>query len=325
MSQFNAPDKQDRLIRLGTRQSKLALLQTDIVCSALLKKFPELKFDIVHITSTGDRVRDRPIAELNASGVFVKELEEALLEDKVDLVVHSLKDLPTSLPDELILAAVCNRLDPRDVLLSRNNMTFTQLPTGSRVATSSRRRSAQLRHLRPDLEFIDVRGNVTTRVQKLDEGMCDAIVLAAAGLIRLDLQDRIAEYLDYSTSTPSAGQATLAIECRSNDHAILGLVKTIEDNFVRAEITAERSFLAKLGGGCSIPVGAVAEVLHRHKLRLRGCVAAIGGEKIIRSTIEGELKNANELGVALAQAMIKLGAETLLEPLRKEPINISPP
>jgi hydroxymethylbilane synthase len=317
------PEK--KTIRIGTRESKLALLQTDMVVDELGKSFPDLKVEIIHITTGGDKVQDRPIADLGTRGVFVKELEEALFDNRVDLVVHSLKDLPTDMPDGLTLAAVLNRSDSRDVVVSHNKTKFMDLKPGSKVATSSRRRAAQLQNLRSDLEFIDVRGNIPTRLRKHDEGLCDAMILAAAGLLRLDLADRITEYLDYDISTPAAGQGALAVECRADDTAVLSLARAIEDPRVRTEITAERAFLEKLGGGCSVPIGAFAETQDDGAIHLRGCVASADGLEVIRSTEDGSPENAVALGQKLAEKMLKLGAGNLLEHLRQIPITISPP
>ena len=316
---------ENNTIKIGTRESKLALLQTDMVVDELSKSFPDLNVEIIHITTGGDKVQDRPIADLGTRGVFVKELEEALFDKRVDLVVHSLKDLPTDMPQGLTLAAVLQRSDSRDVVVSHNKTKFMDLKPGSKVATSSRRRAAQLQNLRKDLQFIDVRGNIPTRLRKHDEGLCDAMILAAAGLLRLNLGDRISEYLDYDTSTPAAGQGALAVECRADDEAVLTLVKAIEDAKVRAEITAERAFLEKLGGGCSVPIGAFAETQEDGKISLRGCVASADGFEIIRSTATGAPEDAVSLGQSLAEKMLKLGAGNLLEHLRQIPITISPP
>lgn len=318
------PDK-NKTIRIGTRESKLALLQTDMVVTELTKSFPDLKVEIIHITTGGDKVQDRPIADLGTRGVFVKELEEALFDNRVDLVVHSLKDLPTDMPAGLTLAAVLNRSDSRDVVVSHNKTKFMDLPAGSKVATSSRRRAAQLQNLRSDLEFIDVRGNIPTRLRKHDEGLCDAMILAAAGLLRLELADRITEYLNYDISTPAAGQGALAVECRSDDTTVLTIARAIEEAKVRAEITAERAFLEKLGGGCSVPIGAFAETNDRGDVYLRGCVASADGLKVIRATDEDTPENATALGQRLADKMLKLGAGDLLEHLKQIPITISPP
>jgi hydroxymethylbilane synthase len=312
-------------VRIGTRESQLAQLQTTIITGALKAKHPGLEVQVVFVTTRGDKTLDRPISALGTRGVFVKELEEALMADEVDLVVHSLKDLPTDLPDGLCLAAVLNREDTRDVLVSRHKTKFMDLAPGSKVATSSRRRAAQLRHLRKDLEFIDIRGNVPTRLRKHEEGLCDAVVLAAAGLIRLELQGKITEYFDFSLSTPAAGQGALAIECRSNDAEILNLVSSVEDAQIRAEITAERAFLDKLGGGCSVPIGAVASFHSRGIMSLLGCVASIDGEKLIRTSEEGSIEEAEKLGINLAEKVLKMGAGKLLEGLKMIPVTLSPP
>lgn len=231
-----------KIIRVGTRESQLARLQTDIAVIALQQRFPGARFEIVPITTHGDKVQDRPIAELGASGVFVKELEKALLAREVDFVVHSLKDLPTDLPDRLCLGAVLDRDDPRDVVVSRDKLTLSGLSPGSIVATSSRRRVAQLKALRSDLKFIDIRGNIQTRFRKHDEGQCEAMVLAAAGLLRLGLGERISEFLPIELSTPAAGQGALAVECLADDKRVLRLLSAIDDPSVRAQSTAERSF-----------------------------------------------------------------------------------
>ena len=316
--------KKHSVIRIGTRESQLAQIQTAIVTNALKAKYPELTLEIVFVTTGGDKTLDRPIAALGMQGVFVKELEEALLLHEVDIVVHSLKDLPTTLPQGLCLAAVLNRSDPRDVLVSRNKTSFMDLPPGSKVATSSRRRAAQLRSLRNDLDFIDIRGNVPTRLRKHDEGLCDAMVLAAAGLIRLKLEDRITEFFSFETSTPAAGQGALAIECREDDQPILDIVSVIEDTGVRAEITSERAFLEKLGGGCSVPIGAIAK-FEQNQVTIIGCVASADGSKIIRESDVGAASDPEKIGERLADRLIILGAANLLENLKQIPITVSPP
>jgi hydroxymethylbilane synthase len=315
-------------VRIGTRKSELAQLQTAIVSDALRRLYPAIVLDIVFVTTRGDKVRDRPIAELGTRGVFVKELEEALLDHEVDLVIHSLKDLPTDIPQGLCLTAVLDRADPRDVLISRNKTPLMSLPAGSKVATSSRRRSAQLRHLRDDLEFIDIRGNVPTRIKKHDDGHCDAIVLAAAGLQRLKLEHRITEYFSFDQSTPAAGQGALAIECRTDNAALLRVLQAVEDTVVRAQITSERAFLERLGGGCSVPIGAIAESDQKASngsLRLVGCVASIDGKRLIRKSMQDTFANAHALGLKLADEMLTLGAGDLLADLRQIPASVSPP
>jgi len=318
-------NKQRSTIKVGTRESQLAQLQTTIVTEAIKAQHPEIEVEVVFVTTRGDKTLDRPISALGTRGVFVKELEEALLAHEVDLVVHSLKDLPTDLPEGLCLASVLNRADPRDVLVSKNKTKFVDLPPGSKVATSSRRRAAQLRNIRHDLEFIDIRGNVPTRLRKHDEGVCDAMVLAAAGLIRLNLEDRITEFFDYERSTPAAGQGALAIECRSGDSEVLATVALIEDKSVRAEITSERAFLERLGGGCSVPIGAIAHLNDNGQLQLTGCVASIDGASIIRESSKGVAAEAEKVGIELANRLLELGARDLLDHLKQIPVTLSPP
>jgi len=320
------PERDPHIVRIGTRDSKLAMLQTQVIVDRLGQLFPELSCQIVSVVTGGDKVLNKPIADLGTRGVFVKELEEALFAGQADLVVHSLKDLPTDLPNGLTLAAVLDRQDARDVLVSKNHVPFRLLPPGSRVATSSRRRAAQLRALGQDVEFVDIRGNIPTRLKKQEEGASEAMVLAAAGLLRLGATDRITEYLDIDTSTPAVGQGALAIECRSDDTHILRLAGAIEDVVVRAEITAERRFLDKLGGGCSVPIGALCETLPNQRLRISGCVAALDGSRILRRSLEGSTAEASELGVRLAELFLEMGAADLLDRLKESaPAAVSPP
>jgi hydroxymethylbilane synthase len=320
------PDRDLHTVTVGTRESKLALLQTELVVGRLHERFPDIAFLIKPVTTHGDKVLSKPIAEVGSRGVFVKELEEALLAHEVDLVVHSLKDLPTELPAGLTLAAVLDRQDPRDVLVSRNRVPFRLLPGGSKVATSSRRRAAQLKAARQDVEFIDIRGNIPTRLRKLDEGVCDAMVLAAAGLLRLGETGRIAEYLDVEFSTPAAGQGALAVECRQDDDKILHLAATIEDKPARAEVTAERVFLEKLGGGCSVPIGAVCLTLSDGRLHLTGCVASLDGSTIMRRSLDGQPDRAADLGARLADLFFEMGAGPVLSRLKESaPATVSPP
>lgn len=314
-----------RRIRVGTRGSKLARIQTEILISHLTALNPSATFETVLIATAGDKVRDRPIADVGEVGVFVKELEEALFKEEVDVVAHSLKDLPTDLPKGLTLACVLDREDPRDILVSKNNVKFKDLPTNATVATSSRRRTAQLSALRSDLNFIDIRGNVPTRLRKHDEGECDAIILAAAGLKRLGLTDRVSEFLETDVCVPAAGQGALAAECRADDEIICRLLKAADNRVVRAEITAERAFLKELGGGCSVPIGALARC-RDDNLELTGCVTALNGSKIIKRKLSGHAENPAALGQRLAELLIKDGAEIILSQLRlSAPKAISPP
>ncbi|HEY9786751.1 MAG TPA: hydroxymethylbilane synthase [Candidatus Obscuribacterales bacterium] len=308
-------------IRVGTRDSKLARLQTEVVVKRLQASFPQLSIDIVPLTTHGDKIVDRPIAALGGRGVFVKELEEALIDGEVDLVVHSLKDLPTDLPDGLVLAAVLDRADPRDVMLSREASSFTELKPKSKVATSSRRRAGQLLAVRPDVEFIDIRGNIPTRVRKFDEGYCDAIILAAAGLQRLGLEERISEYFPPHVLTPAAGQGALAVECRAGDAGIFSLLEKLDDAKTRKEVLCERAFLDRLGSGCSVPVGALAKA-EDDTLSLTGCIASLDGKKILRREKRGNIEAASEFGVALAEELLALGGEAILAVLRGSAPNV---
>jgi hydroxymethylbilane synthase len=309
-------------LRIGTRDSKLARLQTDMVVELLSAAHPAIEIEIVPVTTHGDKVLNKPIADLGTRGVFVKELEEALLDDSVDLVVHSLKDLPTDLPSGLKLAAVLQREDPRDVFLSRLDYTLADLPAGSKVATSSRRRSAQLKALRPDLEFVDVRGNIPTRLTKLDQGQCDAMVLAAAGLLRLNVADRVSQWLDpHTESTPAVGQGALAIECREDDEHTLSIVEAINDAEVFVQVQAERAFLDTLGGGCSVPIGALCTRGTSGYLMLIGCIASLDGTKIFRESAESPGDEAQELGRHLAKRMASGPAGEVLESLKASPPN----
>jgi hydroxymethylbilane synthase len=256
--------------------------------------YPDIDFELHPITTGGDKIQDRPIAAIGGRGVFVKELEEALLENRVDMVVHSLKDLPTELPAGLKLACVIDRSDPRDVLVSDTYDSLASLPPGATVATSSRRRSAQLLALRPDLNFVDMRGNIPTRLRKLEEGQCDAMILAAAGLLRLGLGAKIKEYLPLAVSTPAVGQGALAVECRTEDSDLCGILREIEDPNIAQEVEAERAFLDELGSGCSVPAGALGRI-EGNKLTLHGCVAALDGRQILRDQISGDKQQAFQL------------------------------
>ncbi|MCA9806150.1 MAG: hydroxymethylbilane synthase, partial [Cyanobacteria bacterium HKST-UBA02] len=241
-------------MKVGTRASKLARLQTDLVVGRIAEGFPSETVEIVTISTGGDRNRSVPIADLGVRGVFVKELEDALLAGEVDFVVHSLKDMPSDLPDGLCLVAVLNREDRRDVLVSRDGLSLAKLPPKSRVATSSRRRAAQIKAVRDDLEFVDIRGNVPTRIEKMQAGQCDAMVLAAAGLTRLGLDEHISEAFAIDVCTPAAGQGALALECREKDRELIAKLISLDEPTVRAEIECERAYLAELGGGCSVPI-----------------------------------------------------------------------
>jgi hydroxymethylbilane synthase len=291
------------MLVIASRGSQLALWQARWVESQLKAAGHECRIEI--IKTTGDKITDVPLAQVGGKGLFTKEIEEALLDGRAQLAVHSLKDLPTELPEGLVLAAVPVRQDARDAVIGR---TLAELPQGAKVGTSSLRRSAQLRHLRPDLAIESVRGNLDTRLRKLDEGQYDAILLAAAGLNRLGWAERIAELLPADVMCPAVGQGALAIETVAG----FALPPVLDDAATHTAVLAERAVLHALGGGCQVPIGAHATV-NGDRLRIQGIVAAADGSRIIRASAEGEAAKAAELGRSLAAELMELGARELLE------------
>jgi hydroxymethylbilane synthase len=291
------------MIVIGSRGSQLALWQARWVQSQLAAAGVESRIEIIR--TTGDKITDVPLAKVGSKGLFTKEIEDALLDGSVDLAVHSLKDMPTELPAGLTLAAIPEREDVRDAIIG---CTLDELPLGAKVGTSSLRRTAQLRALRPDLEVESVRGNVDTRLRKLDEGQYRAILLAAAGLRRLGWADRIAEYIAEDKMCPAVGQGALAIETREDR---VEVAAALEHHATRACVTAERALLGALGGGCQVPIGANA-VLREGTLHLRGIVAAQDGSRIVRGMLEGPVAGAAEMGRELADRLMEQGARELL-------------
>lgn len=297
------------LVRIGTRGSALARWQTEHVAGLLRAAHPGLEVEITVITTQGDRMLDQPLASIGGKGVFTAELEAALRGGTIDFAVHSLKDLPTDSPEGVTLGAITQRADPSDVLVSRDGRTLKTLPMGSVVGTSSRRRAAQLLHLRPDLEIRDLRGNVDTRLRKvLEAGEYDAIVLAYAGLARLGLLNAVTEKLSFDDMLPAPGQGALAIQSRDDDSS--ALLAPLADANTTAAVTAERAFLAGLGGGCSLPIAAYGEVIDG-EIRLRGRVSAPDGSQQIDVALHGT--DAETLGYQLADAALASGAGALLE------------
>jgi len=303
-----------RTLTIGTRASKLALVQTDIVRASLLRLRPDLDIRIEHITTRGDVVQDRPLSEIGGNGLFITQIEDALRAGRIDLAAHSAKDLPSTLLPDMVLPTFLPRADARDVLISRDNALLTRLPIGARVGTSSPRRTCQLRSLRPDLTLLDIRGNVDTRLRKLDEGQYDAIVLAAAGLERLGLLDRVTEWLDPQAFVPAVGQGALAIEVRADDSFMLELARGLNDPDTSTAVRAERAFLARLGGGCSLPVGAYATFVEG-KLNITGLIGSIEAAEgtIIRGEYVGNPQSPEEAGVALAESLLARGGREVVE------------
>ena len=306
-------------LRIGTRGSALALWQANHVAAAL-KRLHGMETELVWIRTTGDRFESASPASRNdeqigseavTKGMFIKELEEALLAGTVDLAVHSMKDVPTETPPGLVLAAMTRREDPRDCLISRHGGTLKTLPDGARIGTSSLRRQAQLRHHRPDADVVDLRGNVDTRLKKLDRGEFDSIVLAMAGLSRLGLADRVTQVLDEDVMLPAVGQGALGIETRADDPLTLQFVSALGDDETRACITAERALLEALQGGCQVPLGALGS-LRGGELHLEAAVFSAAGSEYIRCSENGPAEQARPIGLRLAAALIESGAEKLL-------------
>ena len=301
-------------IVIGTRGSKLALWQTNWVKSALEAHHRGLQVEILIISTKGDRVLDVSLPKLGeqGKGLFTKELEDAIFERRVDLAVHSLKDLPTELPTGLGIGAICEREDVRDALVARNGVrSFAELPQGARVGTSSLRRQAQLKAVRPDLQIEPVRGNVDTRLRKLEEGGFDAVILAAAGLHRLGYRARITEHLPAELVLPAVGQGALAIETRADDRAVSELVRALDHEPTRQACDAERAFLKGLGGGCLVPIAAHARI-ESDVLTLAGLVASTDGQEIVRGELAGRIEDAETIGQALADELIAQGADRIL-------------
>jgi hydroxymethylbilane synthase len=304
-------DRQSSVVVIGTRSSKLALVQTHMIRDALLAAHDSLTVEIEHITTKGDIILDRPLSAIGDKGLFVTEIEDALRAGRIDLAVHSAKDLPSELPADMALAAFPRRADARDALVSRDNLRLAELPQGALVGTSSLRRACQLRHYRPDLRISDLRGNVDTRLRKQREGQYDAIVLAAAGLERLGLAGEIAEYLGPNVMLPAVSQGILGLEVRAGDAALLELLSPLDDAEARAAATAERAFLAQIGGGCQVPIGAYAQ-LDGTTLTLAGLIGARDG-RLVRGELSGPVEQPADLGARLAEHLLDAGGRALLE------------
>lgn len=299
-----------QIVHIGTRGSALALWQTQWVVQKLRNHHPDCEFKITEISTTGDRVRNRPIFEANTVGIFVKELEAALLDGEIDIAVHSLKDLPSRTIPGLMIAAVPEREDPRDVMVSRHGLTVEELPPGAKVGTSSRRRAAQLLALRPELSVIDIRGNVDTRLEKAATELYDAIILALAGIKRLGREASITQILSPEMMLPAAGQGALAVETREEDGKTQSLVAVLDHPQTRFAIEAERKFMEILGGGCHAPVAAYAVVTGKD-LWLRCLAANINGTTVIKGNRKGSVFDAKKIGHLLAEEILDQGARNL--------------
>jgi len=302
------------ILRIATRKSPLALWQAHYVSDLLKHHHPELTIELVTMTTQGDKILDTPLAKVGGKGLFVKELETGMLEGRADIAVHSMKDVPVEFPSGLHLAVICEREDPRDAFVSNNFKTLEELPQGARLGTSSLRRQSQISALRPDLNIIDLRGNVNTRLKKLDDGEYDAIILAAAGLKRLEFDDRITQFIGTDICLPAIGQGAVGIECRTDDARVLNLIAPLNDNKTQIRVLAERAMNARLQGGCQVPIAGYAEY-ERGIVLLRGLVGQVNGEQIIRGEIAGPPENAEELGNVLAEDLLSRGADKILNEL----------
>lgn len=302
------------MIRIATRESELALWQARFVASELQSHHQSLEVELVPMTTRGDQMLDRPLAAIGGKGLFLKELELALLEGRADIAVHSMKDVPAELPEGLALPVVLQRHDPRDAFVSNHFEQLEQLPEAAVIGTSSLRRQAQLKRLRPDLQIKDLRGNVNTRLRKLDAGQYDAIILAAAGLDRLQMDDRVRQRIDPEISLPAVAQGVIGIECRADDEAVLAIIKAVNHGGSAVCVAAERSFSARLGGSCQVPLAAHA-TLKAETLQLAALVASPDGKEVVEGSTSGSILEAQALGLALAEDLFKRGADKILDSL----------
>jgi len=301
-------------VRIATRKSPLAMWQAEHVAEALRTAHPGINVEIHGMSTQGDKILDTPLAKIGGKGLFVKELEARMLEGDADIAVHSMKDVPVELPDGLHLAVIMEREDPRDAFVSNTYASLDDLPEGAVIGTSSLRRQCQLSDRRPDLEIKSLRGNVNTRLKKLDDGEYDAIILAAAGLIRLGFGERIRSTINPEDSLPAIGQGAVGIECRADDERINELLAPLHHADTASRVLAERAMNTRLEGGCQVPIGGHA-VLEDDEIWMRGLVGTVDGSEIIRAEIRGPRKQAEALGTALADELLQHGAQEILKEL----------
>ena len=303
-----------KTLKIATRQSPLALWQAEHIRARLEAMHADLTVELVTFVTQGDKILDTPLAKIGGKGLFVKELEAALMDGRADLAVHSMKDVPMALPEGLSLAVICEREDPLDAFVSNHYASFADLPQGAKVGTSSLRRKCQILKARPDLEIIDLRGNVGTRLSKLDDGQYDAIILASAGLKRLGLAERIRHTIQPDVSLPAVGQGALGLECRSQDQAVLDLILPLMHAETNVCVRAERAFNAYLEGGCQVPIAGYA-TLQNGQLQIEGRVGSVDGQTILKAVQYGVPEQAEMLGEELAKALLAQGAGELLKAL----------
>ena len=303
-----------KILKIATRQSPLALWQAEHIRARLEALHTDLKVELVTFVTQGDKILDTPLAKIGGKGLFVKELEAALLDGRADLAVHSMKDVPMALPEGLSLPVICEREDPLDAFVSNSYNSFDELPQGAKVGTSSLRRKTQILKQRPDLNIIDLRGNVGTRLSKLDSGLYDAIILASAGLKRLGLAERIRHTLQPEISLPAVGQGALGLECRATDQDVLDLILPLLHAETDVCVRAERAFNAYLEGGCQVPIAGYA-TLNQGQIHIEGRVGSVDGVTLLKVQLSGAPEQAEQLGVSLAQKLLEQGAGDLLKAL----------
>jgi len=304
-------------ITIGTRGSQLALWQANWVKSKLQKLYPSLTIDIVVIKTKGDKILDVPLTKVGGKGLFVKEIEDSLLNNHIDIAVHSMKDMPADFPEGLGIGAVPERENANDVLVSQHNIKLKDLTPGARIGTSSLRRSAQLKHAMPGLHIVPLRGNLDTRLKKLTTENLDAIVLAAAGLKRLNLENDITEYIDDTIIMPAVGQGALCIEIRTTDFELTDMMSKLDHPLTRKSVIGERSFLKRLGGSCQVPIAAKGNVVNGQYI-LSGLIASVDGSTVIKEAVSGSLEQSENIGVQLANQLLAMGADTILQELEVE-------
>jgi len=302
-----------KIIRIATRKSPLALWQANEVSRQLQMYHPDLSVELVTMTTQGDKILDTPLAKIGGKGLFVKELEVGMLEGDADIAVHSMKDVPMAFPEGLHLSVIMERENPTDAFVSNTYKSLSDLPLNAKVGTCSLRRQTQLKEARPDIEILDLRGNVNSRLAKLDNGDYDAIILASAGLIRLGFEDRIAHNISTDNSLPAIGQGAVGIECRSDDDEINALLAPLNHKNTAIRVSAERAQNKRLNGGCQVPIGGFAELLDNNRMRLRGLIGFPDGSKIFRSEKEGSQDDAEALGVAVAEDLLSQGGGEVLK------------
>ncbi|WP_110427668.1 hydroxymethylbilane synthase [Glaciecola sp. KUL10] len=314
MSNSNGNMTSRQTITIATRKSALAMWQAYFVQDKLRAQFPEIEVKLLPMSTQGDRILDTPLAKIGGKGLFIKELEIAMQNGEADIAVHSMKDVPVAFPEGFGLHAICERENPFDAFVSNNFNHIDELPVGAIVGTSSLRRQSQLKRYRPDIVIKDLRGNVNTRLSKLDNGDYDAIILAAAGLIRLEMHDRIKHELSPEVSLPAVGQGAVGIECRNDDKELIAIIAALQDKQTAIRVTAERAMNARLEGGCQVPIGSFATI-EGEVLTLNGLVGSVDGQTILRAEASGPVSEAENLGVNVAESLLNQGAKAILDSL----------